>query len=371
MSHIERTAAVAARRLAAVNEIISTSGLLGVLRLAARTRPDLVGMTLADATADESIDEFIAWLGQGETSNSIASSFWACRARVRGLPWVVSLLDRYPALSAVVQGHLLACLTDFEAASIEAERREPEAEREFWLRFSYYGHDEESALLSKIARKLCDGGRYTAALERLSYHLSDEAALPNLVETIATVFENLLVSIPDERVGGTLGENHLTQLLSFIGRHAAEIGEARVARIELNFLSHLRLEVPTMALHRTLSTSPEFFVEIVSLRCRRRQGEADDTPEELDPTRALTAYRLLDSWALPPGTDSDGTTDAKSCGDWIEAAKELLQKADRFTPCVAPQSREDPGECRQILGGTRTRRGRRIRTAASGPRILR
>ena len=139
-----------------------------------------------------------------------------------------------------------------------------------------------------------------------------------------------MVSIPDERVGGTLGEYHLTQLLSFIGRHAAEIGEARVARIELNFLSHLRLKVPTMALHRTLSTSPEFFVEIVSLRCRRRHGEADDTPEELDPTRALTAYRLLDRWALPPGTNSDGITDAKSCGDWIEAAKELLQKADRF-----------------------------------------
>lgn len=78
-----------------------------------------------------------------------------------------------------------------------------------------------------------------------------------------------------------------------------------------------------------MATEPAFFVEILSLVYRANGDEPRDLTEE-EQTRARTAYSLLDSWQLVPGTQDDGTIDGNMLRNWVHEVRKLLAECGRI-----------------------------------------
>ena len=113
--------------------------------------------------------------------------------------------------------------------------------------------------------------------------------------------------------------------------------ESRLATLEWTYLQvlngHPALPV---TLHRALSTTPQFFADLLSLIFRPR-GEAsssDEVPTEEQTSRATNGYRLLHSWHDLPGLDVESKiVDEKKLRDWVVEARSLCRAINRIEVC--------------------------------------
>ena len=83
------------------------------------------------------------------------------------------------------------------------------------------------------------------------------------------------------------------------------------------------------------SHEPPVFRQVLQLIFRKSdeaEGERAE-PSETERSRAVQAYRLLNSWQTLPGTRSDGTVDEKQLLDWVRAGQELADKEGRREVC--------------------------------------
>jgi hypothetical protein len=77
-----------------------------------------------------------------------------------------------------------------------------------------------------------------------------------------------------------------------------------------------------IVLTRQLATVPAFFCEVVRLVFRSNDEERpSDGPTEEATRIATNAYRLLNEWRTPPGSQADGTYDGDTLSRWLDAVK--------------------------------------------------
>jgi hypothetical protein len=116
---------------------------------------------------------------------------------------------------------------------------------------------------------------------------------------------------------------------------ANDVAEDRIAAVEWQLLPLLRhSRRPPVVLHRTLSKSPTFFLQVVSAVYRPdpESGTKEDSPTDLEHTRAVAsqAYELLQSWKLVPG-EKNRTIDVAFLEQWVKEARILCKNADRLS----------------------------------------
>ena len=89
-----------------------------------------------------------------------------------------------------------------------------------------------------------------------------------------------------------------------------DIDQDRLVRIEWHFIRLLDGHSGHLprTLHKYLSTSPEFFNEVLSCCYRSRNSETEEEQETTEHQRYMAehAYHLLHDWGLVPGTNEDG-----------------------------------------------------------------
>lgn len=155
-----------------------------------------------------------------------------------------------------------------------------------------------------LAWRRVETSRLVGLLDALVHiDLASEIKTPNLRHYISEAFDTL-----DERQGLPAEEK---------------------ARLELNFLPLLersRHGIPN--LERSLSASPELYVESI-VRVFKREDGRDDPPElkiediERKKTLASIFHRLLGRLRLIPGSDDSGNIDPSSLKTWIERVRGL------------------------------------------------
>lgn len=323
---------VASRRAAAAKEIVERFGLDGVAIFAARARPALVGPALADAYGDDYVDEMLEWLDAGPPKTSVASSYLWRRSRVGGLEWALQTLDEHPGLEPSAQARLLHDTADFPGDWGEAHKRGADVEAAYWGCFAYFGRGAEFPDVLTAAVQLGRVGRWAAALDMLSLYGRKATESAEFAEGVACAFEGFIDAGGVDTEGSAVASWDFARLFAFLDEHVESVGLTRVTRIQWYFFRALGFDPPTTTLHRWLSEDPGFFVEILSLACRRKSGVEAELPSNPDRDHGVAenAWALLHSWSVPPGTDADNGFNVPGFATWLSAALPLLEEADRL-----------------------------------------
>src|SRR6266540_411624 len=106
------------------------------------------------------------------------------------------------------------------------------------------------------------------------------------------------------------------------------IGDARLSRLEWFFLPLTKHHRSAQKLQQALSTDPAFFLEIIKLVFKPRNGEPRQLSDE-EIARAQYGYGLLMEWKRIPGSSREGAIDKAKLKDWVNVAREMAEQADR------------------------------------------
>ena len=101
--------------------------------------------------------------------------------------------------------------------------------------------------------------------------------------------------------------------------------------IEWNLLPWLNQFSPgsPITLEKRLASDPDFFAEVVRLVYRSNNASEDnyEEPDEQRTNLVRNAYTLLTEWKRCPGTQDDGSFNARAFDAWIKKARRITEKS--------------------------------------------
>lgn len=324
---------VAARRTAAIAEILNEEGFDGVLSFAADCAvPGQVGAALDRAAGADYEDALVDLLDSPDSSMSnLAFGYFAHRFTSEGWDWLDGVIDAHRSSSAPVLSSLLRAAWDPKEAALRAHRLGDEVAREFWANLSYFGLGQDFDEAPRLSSRLIEFGRPAAALDLLALYRRPGADLA-YAEAVVSAFEALMEH-PDDQELPQLSQYDVDTLLKVVAAYRHQLGVERAVRVEWYFLPMLGYDPDAQTLHRTLAEDPRFFVEILSTVFRPRSDDESphepDEPSEQERAAAENAFRLLHSWSTCPGIDDQGEVTLERLRDWVSTARALFAERKR------------------------------------------
>ena len=320
---------VRSARVKAVELMITEDG-IDVLESLADQVEDPLGLGLAAGSSDSGIaqtDNLLRLLADATPSRArLAIGFAMARHRAEGDNWVGRQLRRANlALSPDQEAALLHVLpATTETWEFVRERGEP-TRLAYWRKIGV--HTISSEHVSEATQLLIEVGRQLAAVDLLALNnRGDSKPSPELVAKVlkAAISAEGQHEEPIGDLAYSVGE-----LLD--GLHESGFDQATLAHLEWAFLPVVdHFDRRPKALHRLLSDSPDFFIEVLSLVYRAKGEEPVDLGDE-DQRRARMGFRLLDDWRRIPGQQDDGTVVSDRLREWITATVERLEEVGRRT----------------------------------------
>lgn len=221
----------------------------------------------------------------------------------------------------LAQARLLQVVADLPTAWAKAKQLGEAVDQAYWEAFSIFGRGNFT-LVDEASRELLDHGRPAAALDLMHLYLHGDRQRPNA----QYVVEGLKALGPGEENLGRLSSYEIETLIEYL--RGSDVDEDEVAMLEWKVLPVLGFEPQGLFLERKLARDPAFFVEILSLCFRPKNGnETSDVPENV----ATNAYQLLRSWQTIPGAAGRGeAVDLEALNGWYATARQLLTKVDRL-----------------------------------------
>jgi hypothetical protein len=205
-----------------------------------------------------------------------------------------------------------------------------EVEQGYWSRINMPGVGNDRATVEFVVGNLLAVNRARDAATLAAYRGS---GLPSEI-----VVRILTEAAREQLRDGTGSNDHsmflfsVEELLQRLDK-TDDVSEDQVARLEWTYLAMLEhSRRPPVVLHKTLSTNPEFFVQV--LRSVYRPAPDSDIQEEVADDniqmRALArhAYGLLRSWHRVPG-ENGGVIDSAALQEWVKRARALCAEAGR------------------------------------------
>lgn len=321
---------VAARRTAAVAEILDEEGFDGVLRFAGDCAvPGQVGAALERAAGAEHENALVGLLDSPDVSMSnLAFGYFAHRFTSAGWGWLDRFIDEHHSRSPAVLSRLLRAAWDPKEAALRADLLGEEVAREFWRNFSYFGlgHDFDEA--TRLSGRLLEFGRAAAALDLLALYGRRQGADLTYAEAVISAFESLMEH-PDDQELQQLSQYDVDTLLKIVAANRHQLGVERAVKVEWYFLPMLGYDPDAQTLHQTLAEDPKFFVDILSMVYRPRSDDEPEPATEQERAAAENAYRLLHSWSTCPGVDDKGEVTLDGLRHWVGTARALLAERER------------------------------------------
>ena len=328
-----RQQAVQSERNKAVEAIVSTGGKDVLIGLAGHVE-NAFALGFAAGCTEATLaytDELLSLLADPNgASNRLATGFAVARARQNGEGWVLEQIERPDVQRTAQQEAALLHLLPATPDTWELARdRGADVLLAYWRTVSVYAISRDH--LSDASSALVEAGRPFAAVDLLS--LAKHGAGYATPELIADVLEAVLAEKGDHDRPSSHFSYALGELLDVL--HGARFDETRLARIEWAFLPALdRFHRQPRALHRLLSVSPDFFVEVLSLVYRRENEEpGGDDAGELSPgdqQRARIGYELLGDWRGVPGQQAGGDIDEDHFREWMFVVQARLRDVGRY-----------------------------------------
>lgn len=311
-------------RADAVRAIWSEGGLNVLLEVAQQIKEPWSFGYASGTTLDLPL-EAVADLLDNDTKSVSDFATAAVRAKTKGdFAELEPLVDHFEGRSDV-QARILLMVDDLPKAWTVAEAAGTEVDAKYWSGFYPFGRGADFPLVNETARKLVEHRRWATALDLMSHFVKNGNLDEELV--IEAFTSMLREGDPEMRV---LSQYEITNLVTFL-RESDRVEDGTLARLEWQLLPALDSHPDTSTLQRTLSESPEFFVEVISLIYRPRTATEERTATEGEKNMAGNAWRLLHEWKRVPGTvDATHEVDLDALVAWATKARKLLKEADRL-----------------------------------------
>jgi transcriptional regulator with XRE-family HTH domain len=302
--------------------------------------PALVGRAVAQVADGTTVDAVLAQgIQAGDDPNwNLAHGIIITHSNSRGDEWGDSLLDRAVAErwgnEAILR--ILLSLPKSEHFMRRASSLGEKIDKQYWTRMRTFWIQGGPEAIASAIEKLLAVGRGRECIHLAGHHLNGLSS---------SLLVRLLEGSLQSNAGLSKDHNESTMFQYYVERifqrldESGDIPETEIARLEWSYLNVLqRSKRPPKTLRKALSTSPEFFVQVLSVIYRpHREGEQEGAPEhelesEDEKKRAAAiaghAYRLLHDWQQIPGRSGDGV-DSAALEAWVKEARILATRAER------------------------------------------
>jgi hypothetical protein len=180
----------------------------------------------------------------------------------------------------------------------------------------------------KAAAQLLQYGRPHEVVDMLAMHANNTERLPSPKLVAELLFQAIRVPPPAGVFGGGFGYA-VSQLFSVLDR-SGDLDDETLAWLELPYVRILDESTrEPKALYRLLSSSPEFFVELLTWIYKPRNAEKMPETSEDGEIKARLAWELLHDWRQVPGLKQDGSIDVASLHNWVFAVRTAASRVDR------------------------------------------
>lgn len=306
------------RRRHAIEEAYANEGIAGIFTLAETVEsPWKVGFAFGE-TGREADDKQIVpsrLESESQAMTYFAAGFVLGRLQSRGWTWIDNL--DMNTWTTEQKATLLARLPFNNETWVRAIRVLGSHEKLYWEKAQVNPYQAKDDLPWAVDR-LLESNRVNAAisvLDKMFY--SQESMDPEQVVRVLNSFA------PTREEAGALDSHAITQLIGVLQKNP-ETDPDELFKIEWQFLTLLDgMSAPSpITLERALATNPDFFCEVIQLMFRsKNDGESSETSIKNREALASNAFRLLQHWSTPPGTNEDGTFDGEALTSWFERVK--------------------------------------------------
>jgi hypothetical protein len=282
-------------REAAISELMRENGWSAALDLAKLAkRPYLVGFAMAQSVQSREIlgHAFDAALatGSGVAEDFVLAMSAAAHERFGG-GWDEWIRGRVKPLQAEQAAKLFMRWSDTVETWTFVATLGEEIDREYWKRKVAFRQSSDDDLFFALG-KFIAVGRFGACLDMLAYQ---ENRVP------AAVCIGILQGLVRDSKGEAWSRQrysvlHMIQAL----QRRDDVDLSDLAAIEYQFLPLLEFQGEPVALHRLISSSPKFFVDVVSDVFFPASGDRPEITEDRR-LRARFGYQLLRSIKSLPG----------------------------------------------------------------------
>jgi hypothetical protein len=332
----DNEAALDKARNEALQEILDLHGFAGVSALLDQVdSPNVVGFVLARSTGDAFLEYVIpACLEGTPKALSFTAGFIWSRYYPDGWKWVDACLNRCESTTSKV--NFLRSLRFSRPVWGRAQTAGDEVEHAYWSTCQPFNPDLESHDLEQAVKTLIEHERPAATFDLLSSALHRKRVLAP--ETLFRPLEALL-ELPGEKSEEQMRQLAAHQIQGVVEELQSrnDIDQDRLIRIEWHFIRLLDGHTghSPRTLQRHLSSSPEFFNEVLSCCYRSKKPEIRDEQSTTDQQRFMAehAYHLLHDWSLLPGTQEDGSMDEAQLREWCEEARRIAEETGRLEVC--------------------------------------
>jgi len=306
------------RRRYAIEEAYADGGMKGIITLAETAEsPWKVGFAFGETAQDADEKQVLPSLLESEDKaiTYFASGFVLGRLQSKDWAWIDNLETN--TWTTEQKATLLARLPFNNETWLRAIRMLGSHERFYWEKAQVNPYQAKDDLQWAVDR-LLESNRVNAAisvLDKMFY--SQEPMDPGQVVRVLNALT------PTKEEAGAIDPHAITQLIRVLQKNP-ETNPEELFKIEWQFLALLDgMSAPSpITLERALATNPDFFCEVVQLMFRsKNDDESPETPSKNREALASNAFRLLQSWSMPPGSNEDGTFDGEALTKWYEQVK--------------------------------------------------
>ncbi len=306
----------------AIKEILADGGMDMVLQFAESVElPWNVGRSLGTIAQAENDNRILPALLETENTklSLLTSAYVSCRQYLNGWEWV----DGFDTSnwSAAQIGQFLSYLPFTKETWHRATDWLDKSEKEYWTRASARLYHADSDLGFAID-KLIEYDRPHTAIECLY-------GKKPLDKTRSV--KALMVAISSQEPPQEISTHNIIEIIKAL-QNDPDTDPDTLFQIEWAYLNlldeHYHRDASPKSLENRLSSDPGFFCEVIRLIYRsKKEPEHPREFSERDKAIAENAYKLLDKWKTPPGTQSDGQFLPEQFTEWLNTTKEACAKS--------------------------------------------
>lgn len=339
-----------AQRVRCIQTLYAKGSISSIIDFSKKTNlPFYVGVSTAyiNLSIEEEDKILHSLTDSDENVLSFERGYIAEKSRLYGEEWIIKSLARLNENESTVNlmNFLLFITYDnVKLWNIVNTLEEEKLIDQFWQkhRVKVYSSSEEEKVYA--FKQLLKYKRYRTALH---FSTMMKEALPS--DLLYEILEKMATDSASPYDAETFDSHDVETIFDHL-LESKEIDEHRLAGIEWLYINILDRRDETRLLHKALAGEPELFKQVLTFICKpsAESGIIEEIREdEMDfvRSRALSAYSLLTSWNIVPGTKEDGEIDSSILAKWVSETRALclsvgrLGQADNYIGGVFGRSR--------------------------------
>ncbi|MDR3469928.1 MAG: hypothetical protein P4M07_28710 [Xanthobacteraceae bacterium] len=324
-SHDDPLNAVEAARRKAIENLLTNTGIDGVLILAERVKlPQCVATAFAEINS--SLNDYEALILRALSHSELVqfATVLSGAAKRKFVSWpsrLKSLADHEGWSSDAIASLMLAW-PDNRETWMTVKEFGPAIEDGYWSQKYPFPPEGDADDLGFAARRYMSAGRATAAIDAVHRRIG-EIPINLVFDMLDAVLSEISTS---KRSISNMLVYHLEKIFEVL-ENRKDVAIEEIARREYAYLPLLRHRKKPLVLHRIMAESPKFYVSVISDTFKAASAKEEETSEEKR-ARASAGYRLLSSFKSVPGEDR-GSVDFGTLQTWTFGVRQEAIEVDR------------------------------------------